>query len=242
MARPPVDRGRLERPDQPDVLRDARLPEALRLQARQGDRAHAPGTRGGQGDRLERDAREGRARRRAPPRAWALGDAAPGLRVPSAPIERTKEGDFRVHLSADERALLRGLTGQLEELLRADPDDPSLRRLTPPAYEEDEAGEREFRSLMGAELDSRHRQSLRLLAETADRDRLGAEELDSWLTALNDLRLVLGTRLDVTEDLFADGFDPHAPDAHELAVYAFLTWLQEAAVEAAADSLQDAQD
>ena len=55
----------------------------------------------------------------------------------------------------------------------------------------------------------------------------------AWLRALNDLRLVLGTRLDVTEDEFADGFDPDAPHAYELAVYAFLTWLQEAAVQAA---------
>jgi Domain of unknown function (DUF2017) len=157
--------------------------------------------------------------------------------VPPAPIERTKEGDFRVHLSAEERDLLRGLTAQLEELLRSDPEDPSLRRLTPPAYESDDEGEREFRSLMGAELDSRHRAGLRRFAETADRDRLDAEELDGWLTALNDLRLVLGTRLDVTEDQFADGFDPLAPNAHGLAVYAFLTWLQESAVEAAASLL-----
>ena len=33
------------------------------------------------------------------------------------------------------------------------------------------------------------------------------------------------------------GFDPNAPQAYELAVYAFLTWLQEAAVSAAAQSL-----
>jgi Domain of unknown function (DUF2017) len=157
--------------------------------------------------------------------------------VPHAPIERTKDGDFRVRLSPDERDLLRRLTAELEELLRDEPDDPSLRRLTPPAYEDDDAGEREFRSIMGAELDTRRRGSLRHLEETADRDRLDADELDGWLTALNDLRLVLGTRLDVTEDQFADGFDPLAPNAHGLAVYAFLTWLQEAAVEAASSAL-----
>jgi hypothetical protein len=75
------------------------------------------------------------------------------------------------------------------------------------------------------------------LEETAGRDRLDGEELDRWIAALNDLRLVLGTRLDVSEDEFADGFDPNAPQAYELAVYAFLTWLQEAAVSAAAQSL-----
>ena len=153
-----------------------------------------------------------------------------------APIERTETGDFLLRLGPEERGLLRRLSAELEELLAAEPEDPSLRRLRPRAYEDEEV-EREFRSLMGAELESLRLENLRGLAETAGRDRLDAEELDRWLAALNDLRLVLGTRLDVTEDQFADGFDPSAPHAYELAVYAFLTWLQEAAIEAASSAL-----
>jgi hypothetical protein len=153
-----------------------------------------------------------------------------------APIERTETGDFLLRLGPEERGLLRRLSAELEELLAAEPEDPSLRRLRPRAYE-DEKVEREFRSLMGSELESLRLENLRGLAETAGRDRLDAEELDRWLAALNDLRLVLGTRLDVTEDQFADGFDPSAPHAYELAVYAFLTWLQEAAIEAASSAL-----
>ena len=155
---------------------------------------------------------------------------------PPAPIERTETGDFLLRLGPEERGLLRRLSAELEELLAAEPEDPSLRRLRPRAYE-DEKVEREFRSLMGSELESLRLENLRGLAETAGSDRLDAEELDRWLAALNDLRLVLGTRLDVTEDQFADGFDPSAPHAYELAVYAFLTWLQEAAIEAASSAL-----
>jgi hypothetical protein len=157
----------------------------------------------------------------------------------SGPIKRTRSGEFRVRLSSDERDLLRRLTVELEALLEAEPGDASLRRLRPPAYADDEEGEREFRSLMGAELEERRLDNLRALEETADRDRLDAAELEQWLSALNDLRLVLGTRLDVAEDTFADGFDPAAPHAYELAVYAFLTWLQESAVEAASRALED---
>ena len=153
-----------------------------------------------------------------------------------APIERTETGDFLLRLGPEERGLLRRLSAELEELLAAEPEDPSLRRLRPRAYEDEEV-EREFRSLMGAELESLRLENLRGLAETAGRDRLDAEELDRWLAALNDLRLVLGTRLDVTEDQFADGFDPSAPHAYELAVYAFLTWLQEAAIDAASSGV-----
>jgi hypothetical protein len=158
------------------------------------------------------------------------------LREPPAPIERTADGDFRVHLGPEERDLLRTLTAELEVLLAAEPGDPSLRRLRPRAYEDDEV-EREYRSLMGSELESLRLQNLRALGETAGCDRLDAGELDRWLAALNDLRLVLGTRLDVSEDEFADGFDPSAPHAYELAVYAFLTWLQEAAIAAASSHL-----
>ena len=155
---------------------------------------------------------------------------------PPAPIERTETGDFLLRLGPEERGLLRRLSAELEELLAAEPEDPSLKRLRPRAYEDEEV-EREFRSLMGAELESLRLENLRRLAETAGRDRLDAEELDRWLAALNDLRLVLGTRLEVTEDQFADGFDPSAPHAYELAVYAFLTWLQEAAIDAASSGV-----
>ena len=160
---------------------------------------------------------------------------------PPAPIERSDAGDYLVRLGPEERELLRRLVAELEELLAAEPEDPSLRRLRPHAYD-DEDVEREFRAIVGRELESRRLENLRALAETANRDRLDAEELDRWLAALNDLRLVLGTRLDVAEDQFAEGFDPSAPNAYGLAVYAFLTWLQEAAVGAASTSLRDQRD
>ena len=61
---------------------------------------------------------------------------------------------------------------------------------------------------MGGELLDGRRAALDLVAQTVERDRLSAEEADSWLRALNDLRLVLGTRLDVQEDTFAGSYGP----------------------------------
>lgn len=150
------------------------------------------------------------------------------------PIEPTGEGDFALRLSDGERELLRTLPGELRALLGSERDDPSLRRLFPPAYERDEEGEDEYRGLMADELLEGRRAALRLVQETAGRDRLTAEELDGWLRALNDLRLVLGTRLDVTEEIYEAELDPAHPQAHELSVYAYLTWLQEQLVAAAA--------
>lgn len=153
------------------------------------------------------------------------------------PIEPDSEGGFRLRLSDGERELLRTLPGELREVLDAERDDPSLRRLFPPAYEQDEEGEDEYRSLMGDELLEGRRAALRLVEETAGRDRLTAAELDGWLRALNDLRLVLGTRLGVTEDTYMTELDPRHPDAYELSVYGYLSWLQEQLVAAAAGGL-----
>jgi hypothetical protein len=150
----------------------------------------------------------------------------------SRPIERTKEGGFRLRLSDAERVLLRDLPQQLLATLAASPDDPSLQRLRPSAYEDAEA-EDEYRRLTADGLAESRSDALRTVADTAGRDSLTAEELDAWLRALTDLRLVLGTRLDVTEDTYAQEIDPRDPQAYELSVFAYLSWLQEAAVEAA---------
>jgi hypothetical protein len=141
------------------------------------------------------------------------------------------DGGIRLRLSRDERALLVGLTGELRALLEVAPDDPSLRRLFPPAYD-DEADERAYKELTGDSLLDGRREALELLEQTADRKQLSAEEADAWLRALNDLRLVLGTRLGVQEDTFASEPDLSDPQGQALAVYGYLSWLQEQLVEA----------
>ena len=79
--------------------------------------------------------------------------------------------------------------------------------------------------------------ALAVMEDTIDADRLDEEQLQAWLGALNDMRLVLGTRLDITEDFYAGGIDRHDPRAPELALYSYLSWLQEQAVAALASSL-----
>jgi hypothetical protein len=141
-------------------------------------------------------------------------------------LERTPDGGVLLRLSPEGRALLAGLASDLRAQLEDDFDDPSFRRLFPPAYEDAE-DERAYRDLAGDELLDGRRQALELLAATARSDRLSAEEADAWLRALNDLRLVLGTRLDVQEDAVLDW-----SQSPELAVYGYLSWVQEQLVEA----------
>ena len=140
-------------------------------------------------------------------------------------------GSVRLRLPPEERDLLRRLPAELRSLLDESPEDPSLERLFPPAYDDAES-EDEYRRLMRDELLDGRRRALDTLEETLDRDRLSPEQAQAWLTALNDLRLVLGTRLDVREEELLERLDPADPRAPALGLYAYLSWLQEQLVEA----------
>jgi hypothetical protein len=148
-------------------------------------------------------------------------------------IDRTPAGTIRLELSSDERALLRDVADELRATLSDAPDDPSLRRLYPAAHE-DEDLERDFQELTRSQLTSGRDRAAATLRETADRELLSRDEADAWLRALNDARLVLGTRLEITEDFDWDSFDGTQPRAPELALYAYLSGIQEELVRAMA--------
>jgi len=116
-------------------------------------------------------------------------------------------------------------------------DDPSLRRLFPPAYPDDSEADDEFRRLMQEELLEGKLAALRVVEETADSDNLSEEQLEGWLGALESLRLYLGTQLDVSEETYQEALDPNDPAAPALALYGYLSWLQEEAVMALSSSL-----
>jgi hypothetical protein len=168
-----------------------------------------------------------------------VGDDAPGLVIGGRRLARGRDGGVRLRLPARERELLRGLAAEHAARLEDDADAPDFVRLFPPAYAESPEDEREYRSLMRDDLLGAKRAALHTFAQTLDRDALSGEELDAWLRVLNDLRLVLGTRLDVSETTFADGLDPRDPQAPELALYGYLSWLQEQAVETASTALPE---
>jgi Domain of unknown function (DUF2017) len=144
------------------------------------------------------------------------------------PIRRTRGGRYVISLGVEERSLLKILPEQLRTIL-VNTEDPGLRRLFPPAYSArtDDEHQQEFRRLMTEDLLARHREALDVLESTAELDEVTAEQLDGWMRALNSIRLVLGTRLDVTED---DDPAGHMTDEH--AIYYFLGYLQECVIEA----------
>jgi hypothetical protein len=150
-----------------------------------------------------------------------------------APFRRTRRGDFELRLEPPERDVLRALPDQLRELIRhEDPTtDPAMARLYPAAYPDDPIQNLEYERLAVDALTSHRLSSIEAMEGSIDADRLTEELLLSWLAVLNDLRLVLGTRLEITEETTEDDFAPDDPRASVYALYGYLTWLVDAIVE-----------
>ena len=162
-----------------------------------------------------------------------MGHDAAGLTVRRG-IDTRRDGTFRVRLPADERDVLAALPGQLREALQA--EEPSLYRLFPPAYAEDEAANADYARLVGASLLDGKLAALAQLERTAHSDTLTEDDLGAWLGALESLRLALGTQLEITEESYGP-FDTADPEAPRLALYHWLSWLQEEVVQAMSGSL-----
>jgi len=147
-------------------------------------------------------------------------------------IERARDGSFRVRLPAEERDVLAALPGQLREAL--DEGEPTLYRMFPPAHSDDDEANAEYAQLVGRGLLDGKLRALAELERTARAETLSEEELGAWLGGLESLRLALGTQLDITEESYVT-FDPSDPDAPRLALYHWLSWLQEEVIQALGD-------
>jgi len=133
---------------------------------------------------------------------------------------------IRVDLTGTEVDLLAAMLDDFGLLLEEpDPADPVIQRLYPDGYTDDDEASEEYRGLV--ESDLRTERSARLqacraeLPEGAGRLELDAEAADRWLRVLNDLRLALGTRLEITDDNELDETDP------SVNIYSWLTAVQD---------------
>lgn len=131
-------------------------------------------------------------------------------------------GGVDVDLPADVRDLLASLARQLTELID-DPEavgEPGLERLFPPASIDDPMESLGFEQLMGDALRAGKREAAAILRATANATHLDAEDTLAWMRCINDIRLVIGTRLDIQEDT-----DVEAMFADELMEQAAVTYV-----------------
>ncbi|MDQ1646070.1 MAG: hypothetical protein QOJ50_2254 [Cryptosporangiaceae bacterium] len=124
-----------------------------------------------------------------------------------------------------------------------DPGDPVLSRLFPDGYRDDPEASAELRAMISGDLHTQKLDNANTLLATLPAGggevRLDGAQAESWLLALNDARLALGTRLDVTDDMDlleeldeAVLADPQGPRVLALTVYYLLGHAQETLVEA----------
>ena len=177
-----------------------------------------------------------------------MGESAYGF-------QRTATG--RIVLRADqvERGLLSSVARQVIDLVKpeelpadADPlaaqlgwtesdvglsDDPAVARLLPNAYDDDQDAS-DFRRFTERDLRDGKVQHASTVLQEIERsgEKITVRSPESWLGTLNDARLAIGTRIQISEDNHEElanlpEGDPRAGLFH---VYDWLTFLQESLV------------
>lgn len=120
------------------------------------------------------------------------------------------------------------------------PADPVLARLLPDAYQDDPEKAGEFRKYTESSLREAKKYFAQTLLDTlpakGGRVKLSADQARDWLRALNDVRLMFGVRLEVTEDFEEQlgALDPKDPRVAAFEVYGWLGAVQESLVRAIA--------
>lgn len=123
------------------------------------------------------------------------------------------------------------------------PTDPAVHRLLPDASAEPQRAE-EFRRYTERALREEKTAILRRCAMAVEHDPVHIERdaAGDFARALNDVRLVLATRLEITSAEDARRLEriavevnvdkPHSADEYMAVVYGFVSWLQDSLVEA----------
>ena len=134
-----------------------------------------------------------------------------------------------MNLGIGERELLAELCRQSRELLEEeDPSsDPSIARLFPAAYKDDPLRSLEFETTLGDSPRNGKLAAIATLERTVEASELTEEELLVWMGAVNDFRLLLGTRIEISEESTERDYPEGDPNHDSFQVYVYLTWLQD---------------
>jgi hypothetical protein len=173
-------------------------------------------------------------------------------------FELVGDGTIRVTFDEIEVELVRQIPAELHAIYQGTDADPARDRLFPRPYLDptEEEAEEQWNAMVVPELLRARLVGLAAVLETLDGAHvvrtvsgkeqtevtLGPEELHVWLGVLNDARLTLGSRLEVTDDTnHRERWElpPDDPETPARAAYLWLTTLQELLVETMLEALPD---
>jgi len=140
-------------------------------------------------------------------------------------VQSRPDGTFRLNLGAVERRVVADTCAELLAALAEPdaPDLPALERLFPSAYPDDDAADTFFRQMTAGELLASRRAAIETVERTLTSKSITRDELEQWMTALNSVRLALGTVLDVGEETVDwAALDPDDPATQTRLVYELL--------------------
>lgn len=144
--------------------------------------------------------------------------------------------DVALRFNAHEAAILRDLTEQMRALLKdSDTDNPVHARLFPDAYEDRKDADA-YREIIGDDLTATKLESLDRVAQALGsrggaKVTLTSDDADAWIRTLTDMRLAIGTRLDVTAETMDEEPHPGDPRFGPLRIMHWLGWLQESILD-----------
>ena len=170
-------------------------------------------------------------------------------------FQRTATGRVVLRLDDVERGLLMSVARQVMDLVQPaeaspdqDPlaaqlgwvdgdvgisDDPAVARLLPDAYDDPDDA-RDFRRFTENDLRQSKMQHAMTVLEEIERsgEKVAVTSTDSWLGLLNDARIAIGTRIQISEDNHEElaGLPDGDPRSGLFHVYDWLTFLQESLV------------
>ena len=147
-------------------------------------------------------------------------------------VRRTRGGTIKVDIPEQEQEVLRHVLPQLRELLTIGSTDDRTRRLFPTVYAEDAEADAEYAAYMHGELITSRLAALETIETTLDARDLTEEQAVAWLQSINSVRLVLGTVLDVTEELDIEALPDDHPEIEGFVLYGYLSLLLDELVSA----------
>jgi hypothetical protein len=149
-------------------------------------------------------------------------------------LRRRPDGTFEWKLGSNERAVLSRVASDFKAVLanESPASDASLQRVFPPAHPDDPIAELEYERANGGDLLATKLEQLETFERSVGEKVLTEADVLACMRAANDMRLVLGTRIDVSEESSPSDFAGDAETESTFELYAYLSWLVESMIDA----------